>query len=84
MEDLVIPGWALALISGIGTLLLGWLLWLTMRTNQNDKAIALNTANDLNVTRELDKIYQAVGKLDGKLDMFLANELSFLKDQIRK
>lgn len=48
MEDVTIPGWAI----WAGGILLGiafpWLAWLTARVQDNDKAIAVNTAHDKN------------------------------------
>lgn len=84
MESLIIPGWALAVGSGLGTLLIGWLVWLTIKTNENEKYIAVNTANDKNVAAELEKIYKSIERIDGKLDTIMANELAFFKDQFTK
>lgn len=63
MEDLIIPGWAVMLMSGIGTLILGWLIWLTLKTSENDKAIAINTAHDTSVGNELRKLDKKIDEL---------------------
>jgi len=60
MEQLVIPGWAVFIMTGLGTILLGWLVWLTLRTMENKSAIELNTAADKTVSLELEKIYEAI------------------------
>lgn len=92
---MTIPGWALATMSGIGTLLIAWLVWLTVKTFDNQKDIFVNKANDENVQKELEKIYRAIeetkdsfkdsfDKLDLKFDTFLNNELQFFKEQHKK
>lgn len=63
MEDLVIPGWAIILMSGIGTLIIGWLIWLTLKTSENDKAIAINTARDNYVGEELKKMDEKIDEI---------------------
>lgn len=94
MEALVIPGWAVALMVTLGAGLISWLVWLTHKTNDNQRDIAINTANDKHVGDELDKIYKAIEdqgraseklflKLETKLDLFLNQEISFLKHEVR-
>jgi hypothetical protein len=63
MEDLIIPGWAVILMSGIGTLIIGWLIWLTLKTAENDKAIAVNTQADTFVRQELRKMDEKMDHL---------------------
>ena len=50
MEQLTIP--LLTIISP----LVGWLIWLTIKTFQNDKAIAVNTSNDVTVGTQINEI----------------------------
>lgn len=50
MEQLTIP--LLTIISP----LVGWLIWLTIKTFQNDKAIAVNTSNDVTVGSQINEI----------------------------
>jgi hypothetical protein len=93
MEDMIIPGWAVATCSGVGSLLIAWLVWLTLKTFSNEKDISVNKANDATVQKELDKIYKALGsmevsfklsfeRIDKKFDTFLAQEITFLKDRV--
>lgn len=63
MEDLTIPGWAIVACSGILPLLIGWLIWLTMKTSENDKAIAVNTTHDTSVSKELHKLDVKIDEL---------------------
>ncbi len=90
MEELIIPGWAVLLIGSFGAAFISWMVWLTLKTLHNESAIALNTAADQHVGVELEKIYQSIDKqtrstnsrldkMDNKLDLFLSQELSFLK-----
>lgn len=95
MADLIIPGWAVVLMSGVGTLMIGWLVFLTIRTFENKQCIAVNSAHDAQVSRELQQIHTAIDNiklsfssdlkdLNQKLDMFLVQEMNFLKSIIRK
>lgn len=72
MEDLLIPGWAVFIILGM----IAWLVWLTRETYQNQKSIAINTNNDEKVSKELEKIYKAIEKLDGKIDLYFHNRMN--------
>lgn len=72
MEDLLIPGWAVFIILGM----IAWLVWLTRETYQNQKAIAINTNNDEKVSKELEKIYKAIEKLEGKIDLYFHNRMN--------
>jgi len=63
MADLIIPGWAVFLMGGIGSLILFWLVWLTKKTSENDKAIAINTAHDTSVGDELKKLDKKIDEL---------------------
>jgi hypothetical protein len=53
MSDLNIPGWAVVLIGAGGGLMLGWMLWLTRKQFDNEKAIAVNTAKDAEVGSQI-------------------------------
>ncbi len=48
MADITIPGWAIWLLSAYGGITFTWLAWLTLRQNDNEKGIAVNTTNDKN------------------------------------
>jgi hypothetical protein len=56
MENLTVP--LLTLISPI----VGWLIWLTIKTFQNDKSIAVNTSNDTNVSKQIDDVKADIEK----------------------
>lgn len=95
MQDLVIPGWAVVLTSGLGTLVIGWLIWLTLRGNENATKIAVNAAASENLEKELKDIKDSItgarhefkesfDKLDTKFDKFLSNELQFFKEQYKQ
>lgn len=84
MQDLIIPGWAVIIISVLGGGLVGWLVWLTTKTFENQRMIDVNSANDKNVSVEIEKIYKSVERLEGKLDKFLSNEMDFLKQMLKK
>lgn len=82
MTDITVPAWALVLI---GVVFLPWLLFLTHKVNLNEKDIALNTANDIRMGGDLDKIYKAIDeqkkdtkegfeRLDKKFDQLLIQE----------
>lgn len=82
MEDLNIPGWAVVLCGGIFPLLIGWLIWLTMKTSENDKAIAINNNNDTSVSKELHKLDIKIDELkkdtkDWMVNMDLKMERGF-------
>lgn len=68
MEGLIIPGWAVVLISTFGGAAVYWFIWLTKKTYDNDKAIAINNNNDSNSNSELQKITNKIDKLDDKVD----------------
>jgi hypothetical protein len=61
MEQLTIP--LLTIISP----LVGWLIWLTVKTFQNDKAIAVNTSNDETVSSKISELKNDVEK---RIDKF--------------
>lgn len=93
MNDLIIPGWAIAVFGSVGMIMLGWLVWLTKEVYANKETIAINTAHDLQVQRELEKIYKAVDELkesfsadiksiSAKLDTFIAAEINLLKNKL--
>ena len=84
MDELVIPAWALYLLTGLGTLLITWLVWLTLRTNDNERSAALNALNFQHVTERLTNIYNLIAQLNLKLDTFLSKEMDFLKDHASK
>lgn len=95
MSDLIIPGWAVAVSGSIGMMLIAWLIFLTKTIYENKQAIAINSAHDAQVSRELQQIHEAIDNvktsftsdlkdLNQKLDMFLNREMNFLKELARK
>lgn len=68
MEELRIPGWAVVLMSTIGGAGIYWLVYLTIKTFDNEKNIAINNTNDSNVSKELHSINSRIGQMDGKID----------------
>lgn len=93
--DLIIPGWAVALMGAFGSGLIAWLVWLTLGYYQNKQAIAVNTTNDENVVKKFDDIDQKINdmksdfkewcnKLESKFDQFIITENSVLKELLKK
>lgn len=87
---LSLPSWYSELISVITPLLVMWAAWITNQIHKNDKEIAINTANDQKVRADLERIYNLMDeakednkerfdRMENKLDLFLQQELSFLK-----
>jgi hypothetical protein len=62
MENLTLP--LITLISP----LVGWLIWLTIKTFQNDKAIAVNTTNDYAVNVKIEEVKKDMGVKIDKLE----------------
>lgn len=92
-EGLTLSKETLYLFTTIGVLLLTWLIFLTKQMYSNQEKIAINTANDKKVSEELDKIYAKVDqtknelqgsfdKLERKIDLFMINEITLLKQMI--
>ena len=67
MEILTFP--VLTLLSPI----IGWLIWLTIKTFQNDKAIAINTTNDSTVKSQITEVKtdmtMRIDKLENHFDV---------------
>lgn len=95
MENLIIPSWFVWVIGAIITLFIPWAIWITRASFNNDKAIALNTANSQKVNEDLQNIYDLIDesktstkerfdKLEVKLDTFLHQEMTLLKNIISK
>lgn len=98
MPDLNIPGYAVVLLGALGTTLIGWLVWLTLKTNENEKNLAINTTNDNalkeNVAKDLKNIEtkiddlkaftkDQINDLKNQINAFMGNEVAFLKDVVR-
>lgn len=81
MERIEIPLW---LISMVGTGVIGWLVYLTTQSFKNQKDIEINAANDRAVASELVKINSAIEKLGLRLDAFLSNEMTLLKEMLKR
>ncbi len=80
-------------MSGLGGVFVAWLIWLTVTVFGNKQDIAINTANDLNVTKEFTAINKKMddmkteftngfNKLESKLDLYVKNENDFIKNLI--
>lgn len=80
MTDVTIPGWALLLMFAV---FIPWLVWLTMSTQKNKQDIAINTATDSSVGKSIDGLNSKIDKLDHKFDLFLSQEINFLKQQLK-
>lgn len=61
-EEVAIP------LITIGTAIVSWLLYLTLKIHANEKAIELNNANDRMVNSELQRIYNMLEKFEIKMD----------------
>jgi hypothetical protein len=72
MENLTLP--LITLISP----LVGWLIWLTIKTFQNDKSIAVNTSNDAAVNKQIQEVKIDMEK---KIDKF-ENHVNRQFDQV--
>lgn len=92
MEDVVIPGWALVVF---GAVLLPWLVWLTLRVTSNEKDSAVRAATLDGLSIELSKISEEIKEgdekienrfkeINQKLDLFIHQEMTFLKQVIAK
>lgn len=79
MEDLIIPGWAVVLMATLGGGGIYWLIWLTIKTFENDKSIAINNNNDTNVGQELHKINSKIEKMDDKMDRIMDQIMKITK-----
>lgn len=80
MQDLVIPGSVVVLITAAWIAFIPWLIYLTKGMQDNRRDIDINTANDKNVSGELERIYNSIDRLDKKLDSFLNQEMIFFKN----
>lgn len=94
MEALTLPSWITYIMTGALPGVLAWGVWITRQSYKNEKEIAVNTANDQKVRSDLERIYNIMDetksdnkdrfdRMEGKLDLFLNQEISFLK-QISK
>jgi tetrahydromethanopterin S-methyltransferase subunit G len=74
---------------------IAWAAWITNKTQSNSVAIAVNTANDTNVTEELEKIYEEIKTIDKKseerfkelgqrIDSLFGTELGLMKSILLK
>lgn len=94
MTIVEVPQWLVWASSLFLTFLIPWAVWITRQTYQNDKEIAINTANDEKVGDELQRLYDVIDevkaghkdrfdRLENKLDMFLNQEMLFLKQAVK-
>jgi hypothetical protein len=96
MPDLIIPGWLAYIIIGI---YLPWLIWLTLKTNRHEKNIAINFEGDKSHNIAVEKAEQrfeaalkaseervtkSIEKLQGKMDLFVSDEVTILKQMLKK
>lgn len=77
-QDVAIP------LITIGTAIVSWLLYLTLKIHANEKAIELNNANDRMVNSELQRIYNMLEKFEIKLDSRIDNLNSKLETGLNK
>lgn len=94
MEVLSFPTWLTWLLTGLSPFLVTWAVWITRQTHKNDKDIAINTVNDQKVRDDLERIYNIMDetkednksrfdRMENKLDLFLNQELTFLKQVVK-
>jgi hypothetical protein len=91
MTDITIPGWALVVFAVI---LLPWMVYLTLQvialSKEQGIQTATNSATNNYVAEELKKIYdtletnqttvnQRFDQMTNKFDLFLSQEITFLK-----
>ena len=60
MEDLTIPGWALYTGSGVLGLIILWLRYLTLKSNDNATQIAVNITEAENLSKQLSSINESI------------------------
>lgn len=92
MTDLVIPSWFVVIM---GALLIPFVIWVFVQMSENKKDIALNKQELSSIPIQIESIKAVVekhsqdtkdqfDKLENKLDMFISNEMSFLKSFVKK
>lgn len=93
--EISIQPWLSWLLTGLSPFIFTWAVWVTRQTHKNDKDIAINTANDQKVRDDLERIYNIMDaakddnrsrfdRMENKLDQFLNQELTFLKQYIKQ
>lgn len=83
MEQVTIPGWFLWVLGLFITFFIPWAIWMTRQIFHQDKAIALNVANDNRVNDDIKDIHTIIERIDKKLDLFLNHEINMLKSLIQ-
>lgn len=92
MEDVTVPGWALA---AAGFVFIPWLVWLTLRQISSEKDGAVRSAKIDGIPLELEKIYRQIEDGDEKIDnrfkelnvrfdMFIHQEMTLLKQLVKR
>jgi hypothetical protein len=92
MQDIVIPGWALLVF---GVVVLPWAIWITSKTWNNEKDSALRGAAMTALGDDLKEIYDELKRgdqkiddrfkeMNSKLDLFIHQEITFLKQVVIK
>jgi hypothetical protein len=84
MEDLNIPGWAVILIGTLGAGLVSWMVWLTRRQFDNEKAIAVNTAKDAEVGLQITDLKTDFKERIDKLERHMTDRFDKIFDRIDK
>jgi hypothetical protein len=82
MEPVIIPGWFMWVVGLFITLFIPWAIWITNEIFKNDKAIALNIANDNRVNEDIRDLHTIIERIDHKLDLFLNHEINTLKQLV--
>lgn len=67
MEDLTIPVWFLVIFGLITGSLVPWAVWITVRSFNQDKDIAMNTQADTMVKEKIDEVKDDISEV--KTDM---------------
>jgi hypothetical protein len=85
MNDIILPGWVAYIMSTVGFGLVSWLIWLTLATLNNKQGIAINTANDQQVSTKIEELKSDFKewfvRLETKLDLFIAQEQRYMKNE---
>jgi ABC-type bacteriocin/lantibiotic exporter with double-glycine peptidase domain len=78
MEQMTVP--LISLVSGV----ILWCIWLTIKTFQNDKAIAINTSNDAAVNKQISDVKNDMTIRIDKLENHFDNKFDQVSSKFDK
>ncbi len=78
MEQMTVP--LISLVSGV----ILWCIWLTIKTFQNDKAIAINTSNDAAVNKQISDVKNDMTLRIDKLENHFDNKFDQVSSKFDK